>query len=248
MHLFQIVPESFFKPLTSKYKSVYIDCIEIIYDTYKTEYSFGIEKETILYKLEQYFDDNSSEEMVFDDEDDIAKDPRTKANAILRSLKDCGWIEYETDADYTTRVNLFDYAATMIESFNSIIKNEDVEYQSVVSQIHATLLNEAAYKKPYEFILKRVITNTEELINGLKKLNTSIKKRIDAITKEKTAAEIIKEFFDYHVEIGSKAYLRLKTSDNISYFRTGIIDNLRRILDDEQIFNSALEGFIVIKK
>ena len=73
----------------------------------------------------------------------------------------------------------------MIESFNKIIKNEEIEYQSLVSQIHATLVKQDGYAKPYEYIIKRVIENTEELIVGLKKLNTNIKKHIDAITNEK---------------------------------------------------------------
>ena len=39
---------------------------------------------------------------------------------------------------------------------------------------------------------------------GLKKLNTSIKKNIDSITKDKTAGEIVEDFFLYHK--GFKVY------------------------------------------
>ena len=41
-----------------------------------------------------------------------------------------------------------------------------------------------------------------------------------------TAGEIVQEFFVYHKDIGSKAYHRIKTSDNISHFRSTIIENL----------------------
>lgn len=250
INLFEIVPEGFFKPLTSKYKTTYIDCLTIIYNTYKTELSFGVDKEDILYELENYFDNESSEELVFeeDDEEEIAKDSRAKANAIMRRLKNNGWIEYEVANDYKIKVNLYDYAATTIESFNKIIKNEEMEYQSLVSQIHATLINQEAYVKPYEYIIKRVAENTEELIIGLKKLNTNIKKYIDAITNEKSASEIVEDFFVYHKEIGSKAYHRIKTSDNISYFRTAIIENLYKILYDEDIFNRAVLGYMEVEQ
>jgi len=248
INLFNIISEDFFKPLTSKYKATYIDCVRLIYNTYKTELSFGVDKEVILSELEHYFDNQSNEEMVFDEDEEVAKDSRSKANAILRRLKDSGWIEYEMANDYRVKVNLLDYAATMIESFNKIIRNEEMEYQSLVSQIHATLLNKDAYAKPYEYIIKRVIENTEELIVGLKKLNTNIKKYIDAITNEKTAGEIVQDFFVYHKEIGSKAYHRIKTSDNISHFRTAIIENLLNILNDENIFERAILGYMEIEQ
>lgn len=248
INLFNIISEDFFKPLTSKYKTTYIDCIRLIYNTYKTELSFGVDKEVILAELESYFEDQSSEDMIFDDNEEIAKDSRAKANAILRNLKDNGWIEYEVSNDYRVKINLFDYAATLIESFNKILKNEEMEYQSLVSQIHATLLNKEAYVKPYEYIIKRVVENTEELITGLKKLNTNIKKYIDAITNEKTAGEIVQDFFVYHKDIGSKAYHRIKTSDNISHFRTSIIENLYNILNDKNIFDRAVLGYMEIEQ
>ncbi len=248
MNLFQILPEDFFKTLTSKYKTIYIDCLQLIYSTYKTELSFGVDKEIILYELERYFD-NETVEMVFDEDDnEVARDSRAKANAILRRLKDSGWIEYELTNDFKVKVNLFDYAATMIESFNKIIRNEEMEYQSLVSQIHATLLNQEGYAKPYEYIIKRVVENTDELMVGLKKLNTNIKKYIDAITNEKSAGEIVHDFFVYHKDIGSKAYHRIKTSDNISHFRSAIIEKLYGILSDEQIFRRATQGYKEIEQ
>ena len=249
MNFFQIVPEDFFKTLTSKYKTTYIDCLRLIYNTYKTELSFGVDKEIIIGELEQYFDSESGAEMVFDEDDnEVARDSRTKANAILRRLKDSGWLEYELGNDFKVKVNLFDYAATMIESFNKIIKNEETEYQSLVSQIHATLMNQDGYAKPYEYIIKRVVENTEELMVGLKKLNTNIKKHIDAITNEKSAGEIVQDFFVYHKDIGSKAYHRIKTSDNISHFRLAIIEKLSYILNDEQVYKRALQGYMEIEQ
>ena len=37
MNIFRIVPEDFFKPLTSKYKAEYFDCLEMIYETYSND-------------------------------------------------------------------------------------------------------------------------------------------------------------------------------------------------------------------
>lgn len=248
MNLFNIIHPDFFKPLTNKYKTTYIDCLRIIYSSYKTELSFGVDREVILSELENYFDNESMEILVFDEEEEVAGDSRSKAIAILRRLKDSGWIEQEVSNDYKVKINLFDYAVTMIESFNKIIKNEEMEYQSLVSQIHATLLNQDAYHKPYEYIIKRVIENTEELMIGLKKLNTNIKKYIDDITNEKTANEIVEDFFIYNKEIASKSYHRIKTSDNISHFRISIIESLYHILNDQSIFQLAVLGYMEIEQ
>ena len=209
-----------------------------------------MDKEVIISELENYFDNESNMEMVFEEDDEIAKDSRSKANGILRRLKDSGWIEYEVSSasDYKIKVNLFDYAATMIESFNKIIKNDEMEYQSLVSQIHATLLNQQMYVKPYEYIIKRITENTEEFMVGLKKLNSNIKKYIEAITNEKTAGEIVQDFFVYHKDIGSKAYHRIKTSDNISHFRTTIIENLYNILNDNNIFQRTVLGYMEVEQ
>lgn len=248
MALFNILPEDFFKPLTSKYKSTYVDCLRLIYDACQSELSFGVDKEIILSKLEYYFDDQTQTEMVFDEENEIAKDSRSKASAILRRLKDSGWFEYERFSDYRDKLNLQDYAVTIIESFNKIIRNDEMEYQSLISQIHATILNREGYVKPYEYIIKRVIENTEELMGGLKKLNSSIRKSIDAITNEKDASEIVQDFFIYHQEIGSKAYHRIKTSDNISNFRTAILEGLMNILNDPLIFDRGVQGYMEIEQ
>jgi len=249
MHLFQIVPENFFKPLAGKYKSTYIDCLVLIYNTYKTELSFGVDREVIVSALEDYFNQLPAADLVFDeDENEVFHDSRAKANAILRSLKDSGWIDFEVAHDFRTRVNLLDYAATMIESFNKMIRNEEMEYQSLVSQIHATLLNRDGYIKPYEYIIKRVHENTEELMAGFKKLNTSIRKHIETITSDKSAAEIVQNFFVYHKDIGSKAYHRIKTSDNISHFRVSILEQLSFILNDEAVFSRAAEGCLEIEQ
>ena len=34
MNLFEVVPQAFFKPLVSKYKHLYFDCIQLLYSSY----------------------------------------------------------------------------------------------------------------------------------------------------------------------------------------------------------------------
>lgn len=244
--LFQVLPADFFKPLTSKYKVEYADCILLIFNTFRTELSYGVNREIVVKALVEYFEVDDRE-MTFDEMTYI-HDAREKANAIIASLKACGWIEYEQEKNHQLNVVLYEYAIPIIESMNRIIREEEAEYQGIISQIHASLQNEDLYAKPYELIIKGVKENTERLISELKKLNVSIKRHMDKQTNEMNAAEILDHFFLYHKNIGSKAYLRMKTSENISYFRSSIIDKIDSILERATVMERAVAGFMEIEQ
>ena len=245
-NLFHVLPEDFFKPLTSKYKVEYADCILLIFNSFKPEISYGVNREIVLKVLETYFeaDDN---EMTFDEQNYI-RNARDKANAIIASLRGCGWLEYEQEKNHQLNVVLYEYAIPIIESMNRIIHEEEAEYQGIISQIHASLQNKDLYSKPYELIIKGVKENTERLISELKKLNVSIKRHMDKQTNEMSASEIIDHFFEYHKNIGSKAYLRMKTSDNISYFRSSIIEKIDEILESRSIMERAVAGYMEVEQ
>lgn len=136
----------------------------------------------------------------------------------------------------------------MIESLNKVIRDDEAEYQGIISQIHASLQNEDLYGKPYELVIKGVKENTEHLISELKKLNASIKRHMDQQTNEMEAAEILEHFFEYHKNIGSKAYLRMKTSENISYFRSSIIEKIDDILMSQAIMERASAGYMEVQQ
>ena len=246
-NLFQILPKDFFKPLTSKYRQIYADCILLIFNTFKPEISYGVNREIVVKVLTEYFEVDDME-MTFDDEATFVKDARDKANAVIASLKSCGWIEYEQEKNHQLNVVLFEYAVPIIESMNKVILEEETEYQGLISQIHASLQNKDLYVKPYELIIKGVKENTERLISELKKLNASIKRHMDKQTADMNAAEVIDHFFEYHKNIGSKAYLRMKTSENISYFRNSIIEKLEEMMENSSVMECAVAGFMEIEQ
>ena len=245
-NLFQVLPADFFKPLTSKYKTEYADCILLIFNSFKPEISYGVNREIVVKLLEGYFEADDAE-ITFDDQTYL-RDAREKANAMIASLKSCGWLEYEQEKNHQLNVVLYEYAIPMIESMNRIIREEEAEYQGIISQIHASLQNKDLYTKPYELIIKGVKENTERLISELKRLNVSIKRHMDKQTNEMSASEIIDHFFEYHKNIGSKAYLRMKTSENISYFRSSIIEKIDEILENAAIMERAVAGYMEVEQ
>ena len=93
-NLFDIIGDGFFKPLTSKNRRIYMDCLNIIYDSYKYELSYGADREDIIINLIDYFDSTETD-IIYDLEEDIDNvgDSRRKATMFLRNLKMYGWLD-----------------------------------------------------------------------------------------------------------------------------------------------------------
>lgn len=245
-HLFEILPPQFFKPLTGKYRREYADCIMLLLNSFKPEISYGVNREIVVRALTDYFEVDDAE-MTFDEETYVS-DARDKANGVIAMLKSCGWIEYEQETNHQLNIVLYEYAIPIIESMNRVVREEEAEYQGIISQIHASLQNKDLYSKPYELIIKGVQENTERLLSELKKLNASIKRHMEKQTNDMEADEILNQFFEYHKNIGSKAYLRMKTSENISYFRSSIIERLEYLLETPDIMERAVSGYMEVEE
>lgn len=80
-NLFHVLPTDFLKPLTSKYKIECADCILLIFNLFKPEISYGVNREEVVKVLEEYFETDDNE-MTFDEQTYI-RDAREKANATL---------------------------------------------------------------------------------------------------------------------------------------------------------------------
>ena len=245
--LFDIVGDDFFKPFTSLFKKIYIDCLNIIYDSYRTELSYGAERDVLIAKLAYYFESHGTGDIQFEDETESLKDAKSKASMFLRKLKDFGWVEYDIGNDQKIRVIMPNHSVTLIQAINNITKQEEMEYQSEISAIYSLLTNEELLSRPYIQVVKPVYDHTLSLFTELKKLNTSIRKYIEEITSDKTAEEILENFFTYHDDIGSKAYHRIKTNDNVSKFRNIIIRKLQDMIENKDRFDMIVQGFMNIE-
>ena len=89
MNIFDIVGENFFKPLTSQFKILYLDCLTIIYDSYRSELSYGIDREILVSKLSDYFERSNISDIEFEDETEILKDSlktRDKCSELTENI------------------------------------------------------------------------------------------------------------------------------------------------------------------
>lgn len=244
--LFDFVNADFFKPLTSMYKDRFLDCILCIYEICKNEFSYSAPRNEIVEDLSAYFEPDESD-FVLDGEREVARGSREKANAILRQLKNCGWLEEEIRSNHEVFIQLTEYTIPFIESIIGIVKKEELEYQGVISRIVMILRNLDESSKPYEEIVMGVQEGMAQLVSELKRLNSSIKRRINDLTSKIKPEDILDSFESYNTQIVSKSYYRLKTSDNIARFRQDIYAALDRLTGDEKIHKKAIAGFIEVK-
>lgn len=245
--LFDVIGDGFFKPLSSQFKKIYVDCLNIIYDSYRTELSYGADRDIMVAKLTDYFESLGVAEIQFEEDQETLKDSRTKASTFLRKLKEYGWVEYDVGNDQRIRIIMPNHAVSFIQTIKSVTSQEEMEYQSEISSIYSLLTNEELFMRPYIQVVKPVYDHTLALFTGLKKLNTSIRKYIDDLTADKTSEEILEAFFTYHEEIGSKAYYRIKTSDNVSKFRNIIVGRMQEMLENRERFDLIVQGYMNVE-
>jgi hypothetical protein len=246
LKLFEAIPSNFFSILSSKNKEIYADCVFIIYKVVSLNTSFGVEREIVVQTMIDYFEGLEDKD-IFSEEDSTIKSSREEANFILRRLEECGWIDIETTSNYIKILNLRDYAITILETFDRIMHNEGLEYQGYVYTIYSILFTKE--NTAYNIMLEQVYENTTKLVNGLKSLNSNIKKYIDVITTKKTPEEIMKLHFEgYTQDVIDKGYHRLKTSDNVSKFRPRIIEKLEDIRKNNDFIKLVCKQNVEMEK
>ncbi len=246
VNLFDIVDERLFSPLNGKFKRVYADSLRIIMDKCGSELSYAVDREEIVACLVDYFDNQTNIDLTEDNEEQII-DSKGKANKVIRVLKSTGWIDEEVGKNRTYRLNMTNYALTICKSSIDIIKDEEIEYQSYAYSINALLNSEELKIHPYAHVIKMVKSNTESLLHGLKKLSSNIKRQISTLTKDLQASEIINNYLSYLEGGISKAYNRMKTNDNLDFYKASIIKRLHEVLENREILDIAIKEYIEIE-
>lgn len=243
--VFNVIPENFFIPLSAPNKFIYWDCILRLFSVMDNQLSFGIERELLVDELQYYFENESRFELNKEEgESTDTKNSRDKANWVLRRLEHYNWIEIETDKNYVQRVNFKDYAVKIITTLIGIKEKKQIEYQGYVYTI-CSILNDNRYSPGTQLL--SIKDNTEQLITGLKNLNSSIKQYINGLASHDAENILSTLFDDYMVNIVDKAYHRLITSDNVSRYRPEIIDRLESKANNHIFIDEAAKEIAEIE-
>ncbi len=250
-HLFDTIHPNFFSVLSSPNKKTYVDCIFIIYHTIDTvEDAFQGDRELIIQRLIDYFDEQPQDEFFDVEEDEPARTSRQKALHVINVLKRNGWIGEEELGDYKTSLNLFDYSIQVIDLLENIANHRQSEYTGEIYTVYSLLstfnLDEGIG------VLEQAYHKTQDILRKLKSLKANIYRYYYDITKkhskndlqellEKLLVEYKQNFFD-------SAYYNLKTTDSLPRYKRAILEVINRIQNDEDVMDQLAMKVQLVKR
>lgn len=250
-HLFDRMHDNFFSVLSSPNRNTYVDCIFIIYNAIDTiEDAFQGDREFIVSKLVDYFDDQQTDEFLDMDEDEQSNTSRQKAIHVINILKKNGWLGEEELGNYKTSLNLFDYSIQIIDILSRIKNNQQNEYTGEIYTVYS-LLSSFTIEEGIG-VLEQAYLKTNDIIRKLKALKANIYRYYYDITKkhskndlpqllEKLLVEYKQNFFD-------SAYYNLKTTDSLSRYKRGILESISNIQNDADLMDDLAKVVIKVKR
>ncbi|MFW5794250.1 MAG: Wadjet anti-phage system protein JetA family protein [Bacillota bacterium] len=239
MKVFDIIPNNFFNLLSSKNKTIYINCLLELFRVYEQGSILGMDKDLARQVIVDYLDLNPLTEELedFDSESEITN--RDRANQILRRLEKTEWIDIDVNNNYEEILNFRDYAITIIEALKNIANDsyyddeiEGHEFRGYIYTVYSLLKSDYG---EYAMVLDQVYKNTIAFVREIRKLDSRLKFYIRSIVDNSEIKDLINLLVNYKVELVDKAYRRLKTSDNINKYRADIVKKLEEIQEDKMV-------------
>ena len=247
MDIFKIIPQNFFSLLNSKNQNIYVNCIFSVYKAYEQGSILGMDKsiaqQAIIDEL-----DAMAVNVEIDDIDETTNN-RDKANAILRRMEECEWVDIDVNNDYVEILNFRDYAITIIQALKNISQdtfygydNESHEFRGYIFTVYSLLQNE---HPEYAMVIDQVYRNTIAFVREIRKLDSRLKFYIKSIIENSEIKDLIGLLVNYKVELVDQAYSRLKTSDNVNKYKLFIIKKLEEYQQNPVVMDIISRDFLV---
>jgi len=244
--LFTILPTNFFSVLSAPNRYIYIDCLFIIYESVDTiEDSFSGEREYVIAKLIDYFDDNNH-----DFQEEGVNTSRQKAVAVINTFKAHGWLGEEELGDYKTSLNFFDYSIKIIEVLRRIKDGEQIQYTGEIFAVYSLVSNFSVEEGVG--ILEQALSKTKEMLLKLKSLKANIYRFYYSITQH-TGKDNLQNLLDlllidYKQNFFDSAYYNLKTTDALPRYKKAIVDALNKVYTNQETLEALVSEVCVTKK
>lgn len=231
-NLFDHMPENLFSILAGPLKDLHASLLLLIYDQNRRTI-YTIPRETVIDLFCEYLESAGSEELLSaqweeEDNEEIGQTGysiRDRSAQMLRKFIDAKWVIQEQNPDYTFKISLPDYSLLLLETLDKIRTGYRMEFRGRVLSVYQNLTGEDSMSY---VALQQAQESTDELIKGLTSLNHSIKKYTEKLLQYDDPHRIISQIFDeYQTQILGEQYYRLKTSENISKYRTGILSRVK---------------------
>ena len=227
-NLFNHIPANLFSVLAGPLKEVHAGLLMLVYDQYrKTIYTLN--KDVLIDLFSEYLESLDEDAWLNVEEEaeyrSLARNIRERSNQFLRKLVDAGWLIQEQYYDYSFKMTLPDYALALLETFHKTSTGYRMEFKGRVLTIYQNLTGDEGMSY---VALHQAAEDTLGLIDGLKRLNHSIKRYTEKLLDATDARGILSQIFDeYHNKVLGEQYYRLKTSEHVSKYRTRILAKVK---------------------
>jgi len=258
--LFSVLPETFFVPLASPNRIHYASCLLLFYRLFQ-EQTGGVERNHLVSKLAEYLaqqkeslnnealllydelgeselpDQTSEEEEDSVQIDEGGRDPiRALASRMIHKLINYGWFGEEVLPDYTRMITITAHAKPLFEALITIEEGSKIEYESHIVAIYSSICSDIIKDNGHYGVLN-AHEHLSRLIDSLKVLSQNIRTHYELLIQQhegKDIPDILQLHYDHYLEeVIDRAYMRLKTSDNLSRYRPKIIQAINALLEDE---------------
>ncbi len=238
------IPENFFSILVSKNKNIYIDALFVLGEAFKQE--MIISRDNIIARLINSLEEEFNQED-FSEEDDIneLKDNNvsSKAHFLLRKLKWAGWIELEMQRDsFEEYIILPDYSIKFINLLNSIVEENQIEYNSYVFATYSSLKLASTQKNETYNAIITAYNNTIQLINELKSLYNSLGRFHRKMCNQDNINDIINDHFFEYKEYSDEVIFPRFTRDSVPRYKSPIREMLNDILVDKERLENTINN------
>jgi hypothetical protein len=187
--------------------------------------------------------DRADEDARAPDTSDEAALLRVLARRVLGRLERAGWFHFEYRSTLGMVLNLYPYAARLLETLMRVARDEQPVFQGYAHSIASLLKPESFAAKPGVALLEAK-RHTLEMVRELKILNRNIYAFTQRLLDEvRSAAAVLEESLDRYRQAVQANYHRLKTIDNLFRWRGDILQRLDAIDQEDESLRAAARWY-----
>lgn len=240
--VFKVIPENFFKVLTSKHKEILLESIFHVDDLLQGRIYYS--RENVAQSLQRHFSilDITMTELAYEDEyEEEIKSLQSLSYSILRSLQKYGWIRVNYEEGFTEQVSFPNYANRFIKILRDIDNGQIENYDRYVFSTFSSL--KTGLETPENLLagLESSWNHTRDLQRAIQNAYFELSESYAEIIDELSTNELLKQHFDgYKQSMVEQILYPLKTRDSLPRFKNSILELIAKY-DTEDNLDKLIE-------
>lgn len=247
-NLLHLLDAGFFRVFTLKGRNFFMEMLLLLYDKMPDLANEGRnDRKEIVNLIEDKLNSKLDTDQYFEitnDESEILKSNRDKANATVNQFIKSKWLFEESLADATVTLNFYGHSILLLRTLKSINEKEQAHFSGNISLIYHTI-------RSFDFnnreAFEKVIQLTKELMENLEILKSNMFLYYSKHLEEKSKTELkqlLEYFSEFKTHIFDKNFYELQTNYSIKLYQSMIIEKIRVILNDRENIEQLAKYFV----